>query len=476
MAEPGHEIVNGTIGMGKSYLVLYKIVASLRQGKPLCYIDPKGDTYRNLLAYFVTTEEGQKLWSQYQHKILFLNPVSKSDYLLSFNALEPMGMFSYASPDPVALLSNTIVSFLRKQSGFEMADANRMQNIMNASIGLLVEGGAGKLTLGEIPLLFLPNYEWNGKRKVQTTYNPIVESLLKNTTHMGTRAFWEIQWSSWTSQARMEWPQSTEGRIFQYLFDQRTNATICAVDNARLSFRKLIDEGYWLFVNIPYPLLSDTVSTLLGNLIITKLFYACMQRPPASSNYRIILDEARFFNTGPLDVILETSRAYNLWMTLVVQSLDQMCRTANGQVDERLKETALNNVRYMATFHNVADVKLLASLMFPVTGRVVTGTRQSGDYEYLPVQAETNDHEQRFTRLQKREVVIYDKFNPKVKKWYTPTLNIGQVDQGQLDLFEARHLQLTGRPITEINREIQDRQAHLRLSTPPTQPTFGGQL
>ena len=50
-------------------------------------------------------------------------------------------------------------------------------------------------------------------------------------------------------------------------------------------------------------------------MIITKLFYACMQRQP-THDYRLILDEARFFNTGPLDAILDTSRHYRLWITL----------------------------------------------------------------------------------------------------------------------------------------------------------------
>lgn len=45
LADPGHEIICGTIGMGKSYWVLYKIVRSFLHDRPCCYIDPKGDTY-----------------------------------------------------------------------------------------------------------------------------------------------------------------------------------------------------------------------------------------------------------------------------------------------------------------------------------------------------------------------------------------------------------------------------------------------
>jgi hypothetical protein len=38
----GHEMVCGTIGMGKSYWVLHEILESFARGCPLTYIDPKG--------------------------------------------------------------------------------------------------------------------------------------------------------------------------------------------------------------------------------------------------------------------------------------------------------------------------------------------------------------------------------------------------------------------------------------------------
>jgi hypothetical protein len=62
LVDGGHELISGTIGMGKSYWVLYKIVKSFEADRPCCYIDPKGDTYRNLLAFFAATTQGRRLW------------------------------------------------------------------------------------------------------------------------------------------------------------------------------------------------------------------------------------------------------------------------------------------------------------------------------------------------------------------------------------------------------------------------------
>ena len=463
LLDAGHEIVSGTIGMGKSYWILYKIVKSFMHDRPCCYIDPKGDTYRQLLNFLATTDQGRLLWEALRHRIILVNPVAPCDWVVGFNAIEPMQRFHDARPDRIALQANSLVSHIRSQSGFEMAEANRMQNIMAAAIGLLAEGGKGELTLAELPLLFVPSYHYEGKKRVSEIHNPLVRSLLPQVTHQGTRSFWTDQWPTWTPNARRDWVQSTEGRIFQYLFDERLLMTACTAENAVLDFRRLVDEGYWLFVNLPYALLSDTITTLLGNLIISGIFYACMQRSPGERRYRLMLDEARFFTSGPLDVILETSRAYNLWLTLVVQSLVQLCRSRSGRLDVALKEAVINQCRYFSVFHDLSDAELFARMMFPVSGQVVSGITARGDFEYLPVSAEENAHERRFMNLRHREMVFYDKLgNEPARVWRTPDVLVDEPESATINRFEAKHLEATGRPVSEIRDEIARRQKKVR--------------
>ncbi|MBC7238590.1 MAG: hypothetical protein H5T71_00620, partial [Chloroflexi bacterium] len=339
--------------------------------------------------------------------ILLLNPVAVGDYLLAFNAIEPMGEFYFAHPDRVALLADNLTSHIRRQSGFEMNEAMRMQNILSAAIGILVQGGGGQYTLAELPYLFLPQRE----AKEARLYNGFVESLLSRVTHYGTSSFWRLQWPTMLPNDRREWVQSSEGRIYPYLFDSRCLMTTCAVENSRLDFRRVVEEGYWLFVNIPYGLLSEQITTLIGNFVITKIFYACMQRPPQGRHYRLILDEARFFNTGPLDRILETSRAYHLWLTLVVQSLHQLCRSREGRIDYSLRDTALNNVRYWSAFNltQMEDAETLAKMMFPLTGTEARGLRASGDWDWQPPAVEEEQRARRFMDLRRREMIFFDK-------------------------------------------------------------------
>lgn len=455
-----HEIICGATGMGKSYWVLYKILKSFQNDLPCCYIDPKGDTYRNLLAFFVGTEEGRKLWETYKHRILFLNPVSHSGYILGFNAIEPMSAFESAQPDRIALLANCITSHLRRQSGFEVGEVVRMQNIMSAAIGTLVAHGG--YSLAELPLLFQQTAHFEGKQRKADTLNPFVESLVPFVKHFGTKSFWVDQWSNWTFDARREWTQSTLGRIFQYLFDERMLYTVCTQEHARLDFRRIVNEGFWLFVNIPYGLLSETITTVLGNFLVVRILYACMQRIPGGKPYRLIVDEARFFNSGPLDQILETARAYSLSLTLVVQSLTQMARSRDGVLDFHLMETAKANARYWSVFQDYTDKKILADMMYPITGQQEYMIKENGEPLMLPPAAEESANQQKFTDLKFREVVVWDRLKGKPATCRTPEVKTAKPEQTRIDMFESQHLHLTGVPASLIKREIEERQELVR--------------
>lgn len=460
LLEIGHEIVAGAIGVGKTLRIIYNVIMSLIHGRPCAYLDPKGDGYLTLLAFLATTDQGRELWELRRDRILFLNPVSTSAHAMGFNAIAPLPRFSRADPDRVALLANSLVSHIREQSGFEMYDANRMQNIMAAALGLLVDGGQGEYTLDQLPKLFLPAPATKGS--AAPAHNAFVRHLLAQATHAGTRRFWEEQWRIWTSHARGEWTQSTLGRIFPYLFDEQARLSVCTVDNGALDLQRVVNDGYWLFVNLPYALLSDTVTTTLGNLLISRILYAAMQRRLDAPPYRLILDEARFFNSGPLTTILETSRAYNLWLTLVVQSVDQLCRSHQGRVDERLKEAVLGLCRYFSVFHDPQDAETFARLMFPVTGLVPTGVRASGDWDYLPTAAEEEEHRWRFLRLRHREMVFYDKLgNEPPRVWRTPEVIMDPPDEEIVAAFEDAHLRRTGRPLAQMRAEVDERAAQV---------------
>lgn len=445
----GSSLVVGMTGMGKSMLIAWQFLRSLELGLPCCYLDPKGDTYDVIVALLCLSADYRALWERLKHRIRFLDLTNPSDYILGFNAIELMAEFRRAKVDLVALTANNIVEHIRRLSGFGAGEAMRMQNIFLPSVALLAKGG---YTLAELPYLYV-------ETKTGEDYNPFVADLLTKTDHYGTNLFWKHQWANWNSHDRKNFVVSTEDRVFQYIFDERFLYSVCTQENATLDFREVVDEGIWMLVKLPYPVLQSNVTTILGNLIISKLFYTCMQRDCGDNPYRLIVDEARFFNTGSLDMILDTAHKFGLDVTLVIQSLDQLSKTVDGRLDERLLDAAMTNCRYIDAFHiqKIEDRHILAEMMFPLKGNIRDRTSVSGDMVAKPTVVEQNENERKFLELPKRELYRYNAMG-KTEWLSTPDVVFTKPDWQRVDFFTGEHLRNTGRAAIEIRREIKARQ------------------
>ena len=218
---------------------------------------------------------------------------------------------------------------------------------------------------------------------------------------------------------------------------------------------------------------------VLGNIIIHNLIYACRQRPPKGRPYRLVVDEAGLLRNGPSDDVLNRMRAYGLWLLLVVQSLNQLGRSRDGYMDLRLLESVLTNASYLCAFQDIPDKRILANIIFPITGTKQVGTRTSGDPLLLATQAEENANEHYFTDLGKREVICWNRHTNQVVFGRTPDVLMDEADLSQILEFESQHLQATGVPIATIKEEIMARWARIdnmfNLPSSPAERPFGRQ-
>lgn len=461
--EPGHALTAGMTDVGKSCLLVEYIRESFKRNIPVVYIDPKGDTDLKIKGYLGFTKEGRIFWERYKHRILFVNPVAACDHIVGFNALEPVMRFNTATIDQLALTADTITAQLRKQSMFGEGEAMRMQTILWATIGALIDGGHGRYTMREMSQVFRPSYYQDDKGKDHPSlYNPFLESLLSEVRHNGVRDFWYNRWPGIPPQARQDWFQSTYNRIYQYYFDERVELTTCTVEHARLDFQKIADQGYWVFVNIPFRFLSEEKTSLIGNFIVTQYFLACMRRGFGGAVRYLFLDEARFFNLAPLDMIMNLARASGMYLHLVVQNINQLRRSREGRIDESLKDAVMENVRYWQVFGDTEDAEELANLMFPLSGQQLRMIRSSGDPDFHPPQVEQNIYASYFKSLPKRHVILWDKMGgERPAVWKTPDIPIADATEEQISMFEAEHLTKTGVPAKFIRDEIRERTARI---------------
>ena len=96
--------------------------------------------------------------------------------------------------------------------------------------------------------------------------------------------------------------QSTEGRIFQYLFDERLLMTVCATGRLALILNGSCGATAVCQLALRAPLRHGDDPAGQPALTAVLCLYAAPTRfaaLPADP------DEARFFNSGPLDVILK---------------------------------------------------------------------------------------------------------------------------------------------------------------------------
>ena len=270
--------------MGKSVWSDYQFLMSMYHDRPGAYIDPRGDTFKLTLATLAGTSWGRKLWEARKDRIVIIDPVAPSDYVTAFDPLDLQKNYHYAQVDPIALLANSITTHAKKLLGWnDPGVAQRMEAIMLGSIGLL----AGKYTLAEMPALYYQTYT----DSKPDAFNPFTRELLAECNHPGTRDFFKYQWANWSVTDRKSFANSTENQLTKYLFDRNARLTMCAQKTKTISFQEIIDRRMWLLVNLPYQFLGETVTSIIGSLIIDLLFLAAMQRNP-THDYRITIDEA----------------------------------------------------------------------------------------------------------------------------------------------------------------------------------------
>jgi hypothetical protein len=474
--DPGHSMTAGMTGAGKTYLFVDYFRQSFRRNIPIFLIDPKGDTVQAVETYLFFHPEGRKFYEKYKHKIIIVNPVSVSDQIVGWNGLSIPEDFPLVKVDSIALTADTVTTQLRKQSMFGEGEAMRMQTLLWASIGALIDGGEGRYTMREFSYVFKPT--WNEKGKLEL-YNPFLKSLLERTQHDGVLDFWYNRWPGISSQDRMEWFQAAYNRVYQYYFDERVALTTCTIDNARLDFQKIADEGYWVLMNIPYKHLSEEKASLIGNFAILQYFYACLRRGQDAPKRYLFLEEAQFFTLAPLDRIMNLARSSNMFLHIIVQNIDQMLRSREGRVDEGLKKAIKGCVRYWNIFHNTEDANELADLMFSPAGEEQRGLRQSGDVDYYTPQGEENLYARLFKQLPKRQVILWDNLSgTRPFRWKTSTINLPKVPEEQVAMEEGKHLAsplVGGVPAKFIRDEREERKRKVEAMFQTATPTANSQ-
>ncbi len=329
-----HVYIIGKTGTGKSVLLEDMAIQDIKAGHGVCVIDPHGDLIDNIVK-FIPPERAED--------VIYFDP-SDTERPMGLNLLEAK------TEDQKHFLTTAIINLMYKlydpqRTGiigprFEHAVRNAMLTVMSDTGSTFVE---------VVRVLTDPKYVQELLPKVQ---DPIV------------RRYWTdqiAQTSDFHKSEVLDYIVSKFGRFVT----NKTMRNIIGQSASAFDFRRCMDEGKILLINLSKGKLGEENSSFLGLVLIPKVLVAAMSRQEIPEEKRrdffLYVDEFQNFATPDFATILSEARKYHLNLTVANQFI--------GQMEEEVKNAVFGNVGSLVSFRvGVTDASYLQREYQPVFG------------------------------------------------------------------------------------------------------------
>lgn len=324
----GHMYIVGKTGTGKSTLIENMAISDIKDGNGLALIDPHGDLAKDILDFIPKRRADD---------VIYFNPADL-DYPISFNPLENV------NPDYHFLVASGLISVFKKiWSEFW---GPRLEHILRNSLLTLLE--YPKSTLLDIPRL-LTDKEFRKK-------------VLEDTANRQVRDFWFSEFEKYSAWLRSEAISPILNKVGQFLVSLPLRNIVGQKENT-FDLRKVMDEGKILIVNLAKGSIGEENCSLLGAMVVTKIWLAALSRADLPEVKRrpfyLYVDEIHNFLTLSFADILSEARKYGLNLILSHQYVEQL--------DEKIRAAIFGNVGTIISFRvGVSDARYLASEFYPV--------------------------------------------------------------------------------------------------------------
>ncbi|MEQ8401107.1 MAG: type IV secretion system DNA-binding domain-containing protein [Roseitalea porphyridii] len=313
-----HQYIIGQTGTGKSTLMLNMIQQDIAQGHGFCLIDPHGD-----LAETIAGIAGDRAiyWDA-------ADPASPHGY-------NPL---THVSTELRPLVASSLIDALKKQ--WSDAWGPRMEHLLRYALLALLE--RPDATLDDILPLFL---ETDFRRQV-----------VAGVTDEAVRRFWTTEFPKMNYKTTLDGVAPIANKLGAFLAHPVVKTAVCAPASP-LRFRRIMDEGQMLIVNLAKGRLGPDISNLLGGLVVSMLAYAAYSRQETPEAERrpffLYIDEFHAFTTEAFADMLSGLRKYGLGAILAHQH--------TSQLERAVLDAILGNVGTWIVFRvGASDASILA--------------------------------------------------------------------------------------------------------------------
>lgn len=326
-----HVYVIGKTGMGKSTLLENMAVQDIQNGEGMAFIDPHGGTADKLLEY--VPKERIK-------DVVYFAPFDLENPL-SFNVLEDIGF------DKRHLVASGLMSTFKKI--WVDAWSARMEYILNNTLLALLEYPDSTL-LGVNRMLAEKDFR---------------NAVVANVKDPSVKAFWTEEFAKFSASYMQEAGAAIQNKIGQFTANPIIR-NIIGQPKSSFDIRKMMDEKKILIINLSKGQIGEQNASLLGGMLITKVYLAAMSRADLSglelkkaAPFYFYVDEFQSFANATFADILSEARKYKLNLTIAHQYVEQM--------EEEVRAAVFGNVGTTIAFRvGPFDAEVLEKIFSPV--------------------------------------------------------------------------------------------------------------
>ncbi len=327
-----HVYIIGKTGTGKSVLLQDMAIQDIKAGHGVCVIDPHGDLIDEIVK-FIPAERAED--------VIYFDP-SDTERPMGLNLLE------VDTEEQKHFMTTAIINLM-----YKLYDPQRTgiigprfeHAVRNAMLTVMSEPGATFIEVVRI-----------------LTDAKYVQEILPKVTDPIVKRYWTdqiAQTSDFHKSEVLDYIVSKFGRFVT----NKTMRNIIGQSKSAFDFRKVMDEGKILLINLSKGKLGEENSNFLGLVLIPKILIAAMSRQEIPEEKRrdffLYVDEFQNFATPDFATILSEARKYHLNLTVANQFI--------GQVEEEIKNAVFGNVGTVISFRvGVTDASYLQREFQPV--------------------------------------------------------------------------------------------------------------
>ena len=327
-----HAYIIGRTGTGKSELLVEMIKQDIQAGYGVCVIDPHGDLIEDALRFIPP---------QRAEDVILFDP-SDTERPIGLNLLESQ------TEEQKHFITGAIINLM-----YKLYDPQRTgiigprfeHAVRNAMLTIMCEPGATFIEIVRV-----------------MTDQKYVQELLPKVQDPIIRRYWTdqiAQTSDFHKSEVLDYIVSKFGRFVT----NKMMRNIIGQSRSAFDFRKVMDDGKILLINLSKGKVGEENSTFLGLLIVPKILAAAMSRVDTPIEKRreffLYVDEFQNFATPDFATILSEARKYKLALTVANQFI--------GQMDEEVKNAVFGNVGTMMVLRTgVTDASFLQREFQPV--------------------------------------------------------------------------------------------------------------